>query len=77
LEKTADYFSRLGKSLIIEFVPKTDSQVQRMLRTREDIFDRYDQAGFEEAFEKRFVIEKSRTVAGSARRLYLMRRRSE
>ena len=77
LEKTADYFSRLGKSLIIEFVPKADSQVQRMLRTREDIFDRYDQAGFEEAFEKRFVIEKSRTVAGSARRLYLMRRRSE
>jgi ribosomal protein L11 methylase PrmA len=77
LEKTADYFSRLGKTLIIEFVPKADSQVQRMLRTREDIFDRYDQAGFEEAFEKFFVIEKSQAVAGSSRRLYLMRRRAE
>lgn len=77
LEKTADYFSRLGKSLIIEFVPKEDSQVQRMLRTREDIFDRYDQAGFEEAFAQYFVIEKSQAVAGSSRRLYLMRRRAE
>jgi len=77
LEKAANYFSRLGKSLIIEFVPKEDSQVQRMLRTREDIFDRYDQAGFEQAFEERFVIEKSQAVAGSSRRLYLMHRRGE
>jgi ribosomal protein L11 methylase PrmA len=77
LEKAADYFSRLGESLIIEFVPKTDSQVQRMLRTREDIFDRYDQPGFEEAFERFFVIEKSQAVSGSSRRLYLMRRRCE
>ncbi len=77
LEKAANYFSRLCKSLIIEFVPKQDSQVQRMLRTREDIFDRYDQAGFEEAFAKRFVIEKSEAVSGSSRRLYLMHRRGE
>ena len=63
--------------MIIEFVPKEDSQVRRMLRTREDIFDRYDQAGFEGAFQTRFVIENSQAVAGSSRWLYLMRRRCE
>lgn len=31
---------------IIEFVPKTDPQVQRMLRFREDIFDTYDESTF-------------------------------
>jgi hypothetical protein len=34
LKKTASFFSEIGNSLIIEFVSKTDSQVQRFLATR-------------------------------------------
>ena len=31
LRQVAQYLSRLGRKLIIEFVPKSDSQVQRLL----------------------------------------------
>lgn len=73
LEKIADFFSRVGESLIIEFVPKEDSQVQRLLATREDIFPDYTRAGFEAAFSRYFQIVEAAEVAGSARTLYLMR----
>ena len=41
-DRIAQFFQKICKSLIIEFVPKTDSQVQRLLATREDIFDNYN-----------------------------------
>ena len=49
LPEVARFFSQLGPWLLVEFVPKSDSQVQRMLATRIDIFDQYHQAGFEQA----------------------------
>ena len=36
--KIVNFFRDISKSLIIEFVPKSDSQVQRLLANREDIF---------------------------------------
>ena len=68
----ANFFSHLGEWLIIEFVPKTDSQVIRMLTTREDIFVDYDKQGFESAFTEYFTIKKSEPIHGSKRVLYLM-----
>jgi ribosomal protein L11 methylase PrmA len=76
LERIAETFARLGRHLIIEFVPKEDSQVQRMLRSRPDIFPRYTREGFEAAFRTCFRIEDAQAVAGSERRLYLMTRGS-
>lgn len=61
--------------LIIEFVPREDSQVQRLLRSREDIFSHYHEQGFEEAFLEHFTLESSDRVSGSLRKLYLLRRR--
>jgi ribosomal protein L11 methylase PrmA len=75
LERTATFFARLGRQLVIEFVPKSDSQVVRLLRTREDIFPDYHEAGFEAAFSKHFEILKRSGIAGSERTLYLMARR--
>jgi ribosomal protein L11 methylase PrmA len=75
LEQVADYWGRLGRHLLIEFVPKGDSQVERMLRTREDVFDQYHIEAFERAFETVFSIERRSQVEGSQRTLYLMRRR--
>jgi ribosomal protein L11 methylase PrmA len=73
----ADFFSRIvSKSLVIEFVPKSDSQVQRLLRTREDIFTHYDQEFFEKEFVKFFDIAKSIKVSNSKRFLYLMHKRN-
>jgi ribosomal protein L11 methylase PrmA len=72
LERIADGFARLGRALVIEFVPKSDSQVQRMLRSRPDIFPSYTREGFEAAFLKSFAIEAVEPVSGSERVLYLM-----
>jgi hypothetical protein len=72
LANVARYLSRLGRHLIIEFVPKADSQVRRLLASREDIFGNYDQAGFEAAFSTCFNIVRAEPIAGSERTLYLM-----
>ncbi len=75
LDRLADFFADLCRHLIIEWVPKTDSQVQRLLSTREDIFDTYDAEHFEEAMSKYFEVLEREPVEGSERTLYLMRRR--
>jgi hypothetical protein len=75
LDRLAEFFARAGRHLIIEFVPKDDSQVQRLLATREDVFPTYHREGFEQAFAGRFEILSSESIADSARTLYLMRRK--
>ena len=77
LDRIAAFFARLGRTLVIEFVPKSDSQVQRMLRSREDIFPSYTREGFEAAFRSAFRIEEAQPVAGSERLLYRMTVKSE
>lgn len=71
-DRIAEFFSKICNSLIIEFVPKSDSQVQRLLSTREDIFFDYTQDMFEREFKKYFVIEDSAAIKDSKRILYLM-----
>jgi hypothetical protein len=70
----AGFFAQAGRSLIVEFVPKQDAQVRRLLSTRRDIFTEYDQAHFEKAFSERFRIVRSTAVRNSERRMYLMRK---
>ena len=74
LYKIANFFSKICNSLIIEFVPKSDSQVQRLLTTRKDIFPNYTQKTFESEFGKYFTIQNSMKVKDSERILYLMRK---
>jgi hypothetical protein len=73
--RIAGFLARLCRRLVIEFVPKTDSQVQRLLATREDIFDRYTRSEFEEQFSRFFLIERTVPVEGTERILYLMKNR--
>jgi hypothetical protein len=75
LDRIARFFSRLGTALVVEFVPKSDSQVRRLLATRADVFPNYERAGFEAAFAPYFETLETRSVADSERVLYLMRRR--
>ena len=74
LDRLAEFFALAGRHLIIEFVPKTDSQVQRLLATREDVFPTYDLASFEQAFAGFFEILDKAVIEGSERTLFLMRR---
>jgi hypothetical protein len=72
LDRIASYFAALGRHLIIEFVPKGDSQVERLLASREDIFDHYTQQGFEQAFGRFFNTLDRQAIRDSKRTLYLM-----
>jgi len=76
LAKVAAFLASLCRHLIIEFVPKPDSQVQRLLSAREDVFPDYHRAGFEAAFSQHFDIQRAEEVQGSQRTLYLMRSKS-
>lgn len=74
LSKIAGFLSDICRWLIIEFIPKTDSQVQRLLATREDIFPDYTRQAFEQEFSRYFTIDDSADIRESQRTLYLMRR---
>ena len=74
LDQLARFFAEIGHWLILEFVPKRDSKVQRLLATREDVFPHYTEDDFEAVFSASFdVVEKS-PVPGSERTLYLLRK---
>jgi ribosomal protein L11 methylase PrmA len=75
LSRIAAYFARLGHRLIVEFVPKEDSHVRRLLAAREDIFPNYHREGFERAFGKHFALVSSQPIAGSWRWIYHLERR--
>ncbi|MDX2199518.1 MAG: SAM-dependent methyltransferase [Phycisphaerae bacterium] len=71
----AGYFASIAPALLIEFVPKSDSQVQRLLSSRPDIFPDYHETGFLDAFSSAFDVEKSQRIPGTERTLHLLRRR--
>ena len=69
----AKFLVSLAPNLIIEFVPKSDSKVQTLLSSREDIFVNYDVDNFEKDFGEYYDILKSVKINGSDRIMYLMR----
>ena len=75
LERIAAYLARLARAVVIEFVPKSDSQVKRLLASRADIFSDYTREGFERAFRPHFEFVDSTPVRESERTIYVMRRR--
>ena len=75
LEKLSAFFATIARVLIIEFVPKEDSQVKRLLATREDIFPDYHLAGFEKAFGQNFEFTRKAAIKGSDGTLYLLTRK--
>jgi hypothetical protein len=76
-DRISRFLARICSYLVIEYIPKEDSQVQKMLANREDIFDEYAQDIFEREFSKRFLIVRKDPIIGSLRTLYLMKRGAE
>jgi hypothetical protein len=72
LSQLVDFFAENGKWLIIEFVPKSDSQVQKLLVSRQDIFPNYTREGFEAAFKEKFNMREAVEIQEAERVLYLM-----
>jgi len=73
----AAFLGQLCRFLIIEFVPKADSQVQRLLSSRQDIFDHYTKDNFEQEFSHYFLIQKIKQLPDTLRILYLMRKKEQ
>jgi ribosomal protein L11 methylase PrmA len=74
-EAIARYLKAFAPYCILEFVPKTDSQVQKLLSTRRDIFPDYTKEGLVRAFSQHFTVLKERPIKGSKRTLYLFKRK--
>ena len=72
--KVAEYFSSIAKYLVIEFVDKKDSQVEKMLLNRKDVFEDYTQETFEQEFSKQYRILQKKHIADTERTLYLFER---
>jgi hypothetical protein len=75
LRMVAELFASLAPRAIVEFVPRTDPMVERLLRDREDVFDDYTQPGFEAALGPRVVTVARQPISGSDRLLYHFERR--
>lgn len=74
LDKIADFFSGLAKHLIIEFVPKEDSNAQKLFNSKADIFPHYTLENFEKQFSNYFMIKEKTKLQGTNRVVYLMQR---
>ncbi len=75
--KISDFFCALSENLFIEFVPKSDSQVQKLLASRKDIFYDYNEEAFVREFEKNFQVIEKQKIAGSERSVFWMKRRRQ
>jgi hypothetical protein len=72
----AECFERFGRALVVEFPSPADSQVRGMLARMPAHEEGYTLEAFESAFAARFHVDAVHAIAGSERRLYLMRRKS-
>ena len=70
------FFADLAPGLVIEFVPKEDAMVRRLLATRRDVFPDYTLDGFRSAFEADFELLDETPIGGTARTLFNFRRRA-
>jgi hypothetical protein len=73
----AEFLCRTARAVVIEYIPKTDAQAQKLLADRIDVFDRYRVNAFEENFSQWFTIRRCVRLHNSERSLYLMVRKSE
>lgn len=69
----ASLFSEICAWLIIEYIPKDDSQIRRLLLSREDIFTDYSRDSFEKTFSQYFQLKDRKPIPESKRILYLMK----
>lgn len=74
LSMVSEILARLAPNLVVEWVPKEDPMVKRLLATREDIFPDYTIDGFRAAFRGDFEIVEEAAVEDSSRVIFRMAR---
>ncbi len=74
LQNIAKSLAEMADNVIIEFVPKEDSQVKRLLLTRDDIFDQYTVDGFVAAMQNHFTVVRKIPIENSDRVIFLLKK---
>ena len=74
LSRVVELLASIAPHAVVEYVDKRDTQVQRLLASREDIFGDYTEACFEQALAGTFTIVRKTHIAGAERTLYHLRR---
>jgi hypothetical protein len=67
------FFAEISNWLIIEFVPKSDPQVKKLLQVRRDIFSDYNLDAFLDHFKVKFDLLAEDQIKGSQRTLFLFK----
>lgn len=77
LEEQSKLFEKLFEKIVVEFVPKKESDIAKRLN-KEIIagFKQYNHSKFKKEFRKGFKIVKSANVGSSKREIYLMERKN-
>ncbi len=75
LARIAEFLAGLSRWLLIEFIPKQDPQVERLLANRADIFPDYSLDGFGAAFAADYETRRRDPIGDSGRWMYWMERR--
>jgi ribosomal protein L11 methylase PrmA len=70
LDQVVKWLMETAPKGIIEFVPKDDPTIRKMLALREDIFSNYSEAAFVRAMEQHGRIVAKQTVSKSGRTLF-------
>lgn len=70
LDQVVGWLTALAPRGVIEFVPKSDPMIGRMLSLREDIFDAYDEAAFAAALGRSARILRSEQISKSGRKVF-------
>jgi ribosomal protein L11 methylase PrmA len=71
----ASFFGQIGQWLIIEFVPKEDPQVRKLLQVREDIFTDYTRDKFIQEFSTKFDLIAQQQLDDSQRVMFLFKKK--
>ncbi len=74
--RVAEYFSSLGGNLILEFVPREDTQAQKLLFGRKNMFADYTPDNLKNVFLKYYDITAEQPVKGTCRTLLVMKRKA-
>ncbi|MFV0416449.1 MAG: SAM-dependent methyltransferase [Chthoniobacterales bacterium] len=75
LQQIVEFYSEIAEYLIIEFIPKGDSQIQKLLLNRKDVFSDYEEKIFSQYLKKYYEILKTERLTGSLRTLFLCQRK--
>jgi SAM-dependent methyltransferase len=76
LSEVIEELAALGGDAVIEWVDRTDPMAARLLGRKDEPFDDYTLASFEEHLGRSYVIERKQPLASGSRILYFLRSRA-